>query len=52
MPTKVDSDETHAVMGLNENEQEPLGINKNADVTYDQKHIWYRTTTEDIILIN
>ena len=37
MPTKVDSDETHAVMGLNENEQEPVGINKNSDVTDDQK---------------
>ena len=37
MLTKVDYDETHAVMGLNENEQEPVGINKNADVTDDQK---------------
>ena len=33
MPTKVDADATDAAMGLNENDQEPVGINKNTDVT-------------------
>ena len=36
MPTKIDDDATYAVMGLNNNGQEPLSIDKNADVTDDQ----------------
>ena len=36
IPTKVDADATDAVMGLNKNEQEPGGINKNNNVTDDQ----------------
>ena len=35
MPTKVDSDTTDAFMGLKENYQQPGGINKNNDVTYE-----------------
>ena len=37
MPTKVDTDATDSVMGLNDNEQEPGGINKYTDVTDDQE---------------
>ena len=37
MPTKVDTDATDSVMGLNDNEQEPGSINKYTDVTYDQE---------------
>ena len=37
MPTKVDANETDHVMGLNENDQEPGGTNKNYYVTDDQK---------------
>ena len=37
MPTKVDADAMNAAMGLNENEQEPAGINKDTNVTDDQE---------------
>ena len=37
MPTKVAADATDAVMGLNKNEQEPGGINKETDVTDNQE---------------
>ena len=33
--TKVDADATDYVMVLNDNYQEPGGINKNYDLTYD-----------------
>ena len=35
--TKVDSDSTDYFMGLNNNDQEPGGINKNTNVTDDQE---------------
>ena len=37
MPTKVDSYATNSVMGINDNNQEPWGINKYTDVTDDQE---------------
>ena len=37
IPTKVDADATDYFMGLNENEQELGGINKDSDVTDDQE---------------
>ena len=37
MLTKVDANATDAFMGLNENDQEPVIINKNTDVTYYQE---------------
>ena len=36
MPTKVYSDATHSFMGLNYNEQEPGGINKDSNVMDDK----------------
>ena len=36
MTTKADANSTDAVMGLNNNYQEPVGTNTNTDVTYDQ----------------
>ena len=36
MTTRVDANPTDAVMGRNNNGQEPVGTNKNADVTDDQ----------------
>ena len=37
IPTKVDSDTTDAIMGINENDQEPGVINKNTDITDDKE---------------
>ena len=37
MTNKVDVDATDSVMGLNDNNQEPEGINKNVNVTDDQE---------------
>ena len=36
IPTKLYYDATDDVMGLNDNSQEPGGINKDTDVTDDQ----------------
>ena len=36
MPTNLDANETDTGMGLNDNDQEPGGINKTSDVTDDQ----------------
>ena len=44
IPTKVDADATGEVTGLNKNEQEPGGINKNADVTDWQQQKEISTT--------
>ena len=35
MPAQVDADATYAVMGINENEKNPGGINKDTNVTDD-----------------
>ena len=37
MPTNVDSDATDYVISLNDNAQEPGGINKDTDVTDDNE---------------
>ena len=37
MPTKVDADATDDVMVINENYQEPGGINKSTNLTDDQE---------------
>ena len=37
MTTKVNADATDAVMGLNDNDQEPGGINKDTNITDDQE---------------
>ena len=37
IPTKVDDGTKYSVVGLKNNYQEPGGINKNTDVTYDQE---------------
>ena len=42
---KIDADATDAIMGLNENEQEPGGINKNTDVTDEQEPKGFFTNT-------
>ena len=43
IPTKVEADATDAFMGLNENEQEPYGINKESYVTDDQEQKYFST---------
>ena len=45
IPTKIDADTTDAVAGLNKNDQEPGGINKNSDVTCDQEKKLFFTNT-------
>ena len=44
MPTKLDDDATNAFMSLNDNYQEPGGINKNTDVTDEQEPIFFPQT--------
>ena len=43
MPTKVYSDAMYAFMGLNYNEQEPVGISKDSNVTDDQEPKYFFT---------
>ena len=49
IPTRVDDDATDYGMGVNDNDQEPGGINKNTDVTDDQepKEIFTNTHVTD-----
>ena len=45
MPTKVDADSTYDVMGLNDNSQEPGGINKDTYVMdYQEPKQFFRNT--------
>ena len=49
MKTKLDADVMYTVMGINDNEREPGGINKDNDVTDDQesKVIFTNTNVTD-----